>query len=156
MCMSKRVFLTAAAAMLLAPAVLIAQATEARGDLMRQPSIDLPEHLDRVLTDYEQAWQASDAEGLADLFTEDGFVRARSGWIRGREAISDHYGNAGGDLRLRALAYSTNETTGYIVGAYGYGDSAAETDRGVFVLALRRESTGGPWRIAADLDNSVN
>ena len=154
--MSKRMFLTAAAAMLLAPAVLSAQQTQTQGDPVRQPSIELPDELDRVLTDYEQAWKAGDAVGLADLFAEDGFVRAKSGWIRGRQAINDQYGNAGGDLRLRALAFATNETAGYIVGAYGYGDSAAETDRGVFVLALRREGAGEPWRIAVDLDHTVN
>jgi hypothetical protein len=41
---------------------------------------------------------------------------------------------------------------GYIVGAYAYGD-APPPDRGKFVLALRR-ARGGPWLIAADLDQS--
>lgn len=38
---------------------------------------------------------------------------------------------------------------GYIVGAYGYGEGG---ETGKFVLALRREP-GGPWMIAADIDN---
>ena len=151
---AKRMFLAVPAAMLLAPAALSGQETEAGED--RMPSIELPADLSRVLTDYEQAWKAGDEEGLADLFTEDGFVRAKGGWIRGRDAIRDRYARAFGDLRLRALAFSTSETAGYIVGAYGYGDRAAEADMGVFVLALRRESTGEPWRIAADLDHTID
>ena len=37
-------------------------------------SVTLPPELDRVLRDYENAWQAKDAGALARLFTEDGFV----------------------------------------------------------------------------------
>jgi len=115
------------------------------------PSVTLPAELDRVLRDYEQAWQGGDAAGLAALFTTDGFVPARSGWRRGTAAIEDTYAIAGGALQLRALGYATADTVGYIVGAYGYGDPGGP-DRGKFVLALRR-SADGPWRIAADLDN---
>ena len=52
------------------------------------PSITLPPALDRVLRDYEQAWRNHDAEVLAALFTDDGFV-LRSGHppVRGRDAI---------------------------------------------------------------------
>lgn len=38
------------------------------------PSVNLPPALDRVLRDYERAWQARDAAGLAALFTEDGMT----------------------------------------------------------------------------------
>jgi ketosteroid isomerase-like protein len=106
------------------------------------------------LRDYERAWAAGDGDALAALFTPDGFVRAEAGWIRGTAAITARYANAGGDLRLRALAYADGETVGYIVGAYGYGESAAVSDRGSFVLALRR-GPDGRWRIAADLDHSI-
>lgn len=119
----------------------------------RLPSIALPQELERVLGDYERAWKAGDGESLAALFTRDGFVRADAGWIRGTGAIEARYANASGDLRLRALAYGQDGTVGYIVGAYGYGDEAAVSDRGTFVLALRR-GPDGRWLIAADLDNS--
>lgn len=116
------------------------------------PSVALPPELDRVLRDYERAWEAGDASALAGLFTEDGFVPTDPGWVRGHDAIREAYARAGGALRLRALAYAVQDTVGYIVGAYGYGDESPTTDRGKFVLGLRR-SPGGPWRIAADLDN---
>jgi ketosteroid isomerase-like protein len=106
-----------------------------------------------VVRDYERAWRAGDEGALAALFTPDGFVPTRAGWVRGTAAIQTTYANSSGDLRLRALAYAAADTVGYIVGAYGYGDDAPHTDRGKFVLALRRVA-GGPWLIAADLDNS--
>jgi uncharacterized protein (TIGR02246 family) len=112
----------------------------------------LPVGLDRVLRDYEDAWRAGDEEALAALFTPDGFVRAAGGWIRGTRAIEAHHANAAGDLRLRALAYAQDGAVAYIVGAYGYGDEGAVSDRGAFVLALRR-GPDGRWLIAADLDN---
>ena len=133
---------------LLLPAVAAAQ------DAPRAlPSVDLPPTLERVLRDYERAWAAGDAAGLATLFTEDGFVLSNGAEpIRGRDAIRRKYANAGGPLRLRALGYATADTVGYIVGAYRYGD--ATVDGGKFVLALRREP-GGRWLIAADIDNSI-
>jgi uncharacterized protein (TIGR02246 family) len=105
------------------------------------------------LRDYERAWKAGDAPGLAALFTPDGFVPTGRGWVRGRDGIRATYSNAAGGLQLRALAYAVQDTVGYIVGAYGYGDTAAVPDRGKFVLALRR-ARGGPWLIAADIDQS--
>jgi len=118
------------------------------------PSITLPAELDRVLRDYERAWKAGDESALAALFTEDGFVPSGQGWVRGREAIRATYQGSGGGLQLRALAFAVQDTVGYIVGAYGYGDSAPVPDRGKFVLALRRARGGGPWLIAADIDQS--
>ena len=120
----------------------------------RLPSIALPPELERVLRDYERSWAAGDGEALAALFTPDGFVRADAGWIRGTAAIEARYANASGDLRLRAVGYAQEETVGYIVGAYGYGDEANVPDRGTFLLALRR-GPSGRWLIAADLDNSI-
>jgi ketosteroid isomerase-like protein len=117
------------------------------------PSIALPPELDRVLRDYERAWRAGDEASLAALFTPDGFVPTRSGWARGSAAIQATYANAEGGLLLRAHAYATADTVGYIVGAYGYSDAAGAPDAGKFLLALRR-SPQGRWLIAADLDNS--
>ena len=119
----------------------------------RLPSIELPAELDRVLREYEVAWEEGESEALAALFTTDGFVPSGPGWIRGRGPIAAHYDETGGDLRLRAHAYGVADSVGYIVGAYGYGEGATETDRGKFLLALR-QSADGKWLIAADLDNS--
>ena len=121
----------------------------------RTPSITLPTEIDRVLRDYERLWKAGDENGLAELFTTDGFVPGRGGWVRGRAAIKERYQNSQGDLRLRALAYATRDTVGYIIGAFGFGESAATRDAGKFVLALRRPP-GSKWLIAADVDNPNN
>lgn len=116
------------------------------------PSIALPPELDRVLRDYERGWRAGDEKALAALFAEDGFVPTGGGWVRGRDGIRRTYENQQGDLQLRAVAYAVADTVGYIVGAYTYGPESA-TDRGKFVLALRRPP-GGQWLIAADIDQS--
>lgn len=116
------------------------------------PSVTLPPELDRVLRDYERAWQARDAAGLAALFTEDGFVLSNGRPpVRGRAAIREAYATSGGALSLRALAFATEGKTGYIVG--GFGGRPGEPDSGKFVLVLRR-GDDGRWLIAADMDNS--
>ena len=115
------------------------------------PTVVLPPALDRVLRDYERAWRARDAAGLAALFTEDGFVLSGGRPpVRGRDAVRARYEGAGGPLHLRAVAFATSDTVGYIIGTYGA--TPAQIDEGKFVLALRR-ARGGPWRIAADMDN---
>jgi alpha,alpha-trehalase len=114
-------------------------------------SVALPPALDRLLRDYERAWQARDPAALAELFAEEGFVLA-SGRppVRGRSAIRAAYSDGGGPLALRALAYATEGPVGYIIGMYG---ARAGEDTGKFVLALRR-GDDGRWLIAADIDNS--
>ena len=115
------------------------------------PSVTLPVELDRVLRDYERHWSARDPEGLASLFTEDGFVlQPGRAPVRGKAAIAEAYRGSGGPLALRALAYATADTVGYIIGAYAV--QAGDPDIGKFTLTLRR-SPGGSWRIASDMDN---
>lgn len=116
------------------------------------PSFELPEAVERVLRDYERAWRARDAAGLAALFTEDGFVLANGRPpVRGRAAIREAYANAGGPLFLRALAYSADGVTGYIIGSYR--DQENGPDIGKYILALR-QNPDGRWMIAADMDNA--
>lgn len=116
------------------------------------PSVELPKELDRVLRDYERLWQGRDPAGLAKLFTEDGMALSNGRPpARGHAAIAEAYRGAGGELHLRGLAFATADTVGYIIGAFRWGAETA--DMGKFVLALRR-ARGGPWLIAADIDNS--
>jgi ketosteroid isomerase-like protein len=115
------------------------------------PSVALPPALDRVLRDYERAWSARDPRALAVLFTDDGFVLSGGHPpIRGRGAIERHYAGHGGPLSLRALAFATEGTVGWIVG--GYARAPGEPDQGKFTLTLRRTADGG-WLIASDMDN---
>lgn len=115
------------------------------------PTVTLPAELDRVLRDYEKSWRARDPKGLASLFTADGFVLSGGRPpVRGREAIETRYTGQGGPLHLRAIAFATDDTVGYIVGTYG--GTQAEINEGKFILLLRR-APGGRWLIAADMDN---
>lgn len=131
---------------------LHAQTATERPD--RQPSIELPPDLARVLRDYEQYWSGGQEDELAALFVEDGLIVRGGSWIRGRDAIREAYRNASGPLRLRAIEYGTGGDVGFIVGAYGYGEEAPPDDRGMFVLTLRRHSDGR-WLIVSDLDRGA-
>ncbi|MDX2206086.1 MAG: nuclear transport factor 2 family protein [Gemmatimonadales bacterium] len=115
-------------------------------------SVTLPDELDRVLRDYERAWRVGDVPALVALFTDDGFVlQPGRPPVRGHSALAERYaGQGGGLLKLRALAYATADSVGYIIGAYQYGDDPA--DLGKFTLTLRRNSTGR-WLIVSDMDN---
>ena len=127
-------------------------ATPAPPQAPRLESVPLPRDLDRVLRDYEFAWEARDAAARARLFTADGLVLSNGKPpVRGRSAIAMAYADGGGPLSLRAISYSVADSVGYIVGAYA--ERAGEPDIGKFVLALRRQR-GGPWEIAADIDNT--
>ena len=116
------------------------------------PSVTLPPELDRVLRDYERAWEAKDAAALSGLFTDDGFVLSNGRPpVRGTAAIREAYaGSSGGPLSLRAFSYSVDGTVAYIIGAYS--ESPGKPDIGKFILALRK-SGKGKWLIAADIDN---
>jgi ketosteroid isomerase-like protein len=117
------------------------------------PSVALPPELDRVLRDYERAWQAHDADALAALFAEDGFVLSNNRpAVRGLAGIRVAYATSGGGLSLRALSFSVADTVGYIIGMFS--PQAGQPDVGKFILALRRDA-GGPWQIAADMDNGI-
>lgn len=144
--MKNRTAALALAAVLLAPAVGLTQ------EAGMPPSVALPPELARVLSDYEAAWQKKDAEGLAVLFTEDGFVLSQGAPpVRGRDAIRRHYTGKGGALALRALAYQTDGVVGYIIG--GYAMRRGEQDAGKFTLTLRK-GPGNRWLIFSDMDNA--
>jgi len=115
------------------------------------PSITLPAPLARVLIDYEAAWARKDAAALAALFAEDGFVLSSGAPpVRGRAAIQRHYAGQGGPLALRALAYSTQGSIGFIIG--GFARAKGEPDIGKFTLTLVKDARGR-WLIQSDMDN---
>ena len=117
-----------------------------------QPTLELPPELARVLSDYETAWSSRDAAALARLFAEDGFVLpGGSAPVRGRAAIERHYKGSGGPLALRAFAFATEGSAGYILG--GYAGKRGDPDDGKFTLTLRK-GTDGRWLIFSDMDNS--
>jgi ketosteroid isomerase-like protein len=131
--------------------LLLLASIAASDEVKPLPSVQLPPELDRVLRDYETAWRAHDPEALAVIFAEDGFVLSSTKPpVRGRAAIREAYAHAGGPLALRALAFETNGSVAYIIGAFGRTEGGP--DFGKFVLALRR--VGERWLITADIDNS--
>ncbi|HSA56903.1 MAG TPA: DUF4440 domain-containing protein [Gemmatimonadaceae bacterium] len=131
----------------------VMQAGAQAADPLGLAPVTLPPALDRVLRDYEAAWKAGDGKRLAAVFTEDGFALSNGRLpIRGRAAIEAWHTRPGGDLQLRAFAWSTSDSVGYIVGGYTYPGMTGPG--GKFLLALRR-GADGRWLIAADMDNSA-
>jgi len=119
---------------------------------LAQTSVTLPPQLARVLRDYETAWANRDAEALARLFAEDGFVLPNGSMpVRGRAAIAKFYTGHGGPLSLRAIAYAAEGNVGYIIGCYT--GTAGAPDDGKFTLTLQK-GTDGSWLIMSDMDNS--
>lgn len=154
-----KVTLTGAACVFLLPSMAVGSSGTVRvvpgqpalEEQQAMPSVTLPPPLARVLTDYESAWQARDARALAALFADDGFVLGNGvPPVRGRAAIEKHYAGRGGPLTLRALAYSTEGSTGYIIG--GFATRKGDADVGKFTLTLRK-GAGGRWLIVSDMDN---
>jgi ketosteroid isomerase-like protein len=142
-----RLLIVAASVVLVTSVLTFGQAQ----DRVHEPSVELPEDLARVLTDYETAWRRGDEAALAQLFTEDGFVLSpRTPPVRGRGRIKEHYAGDGSTLLLRAIAYATEGSVGYIIGGYRYRDGP---DVGTFTLTLRR-APDGRWLIFSDMDNS--
>ena len=70
--------------------------------------------------------------------------------VRGRAQIERHYTGQGGPLALRALAFATDGSTGFIIG--GFARREGEADIGKFTLTLRKDRNGR-WLIMSDMDN---
>jgi ketosteroid isomerase-like protein len=116
-----------------------------------QPSVTLPPDLARVLTDYEAAWSARDAAALARLFADNRVVVPNAcPPVKGRAAVQQCYTGSGGALSLRAVAFGTDGSLGYIIGAYT--QQKDQPDGGKFTLTLLKEE--GRWLILADMDRS--
>ncbi len=116
-----------------------------------QEGESLPGEMLRVLGDYEDAWRRKDPAQLASLFVDDGFVLP-SGHppVRGRTAIREYYTGKGGPLALRAIAWASSGSVGYIIG--GFARERGSEDEGKFTLTLRRDEYG-KWWIVSDMDN---
>jgi ketosteroid isomerase-like protein len=135
------------------PIAMLAAALTMGPALAQTPaSMPVPADIDRVLRDYEKAWAANDAQGLAGLFLEDGMaLPSGQPAARGRDSIAKAYSGGGGmPTYLRVLDYRQEGDLAYVVG--GYGQAGRNKDFGKFVLVLRR--VGGRWLIAADIENA--
>ena len=146
-----RTVLLAISTMLWTPIFTVGQETPQPTPLPPPPSVKLAPELARVLTDYEVAWRLGDGAALARLFDENGFVLGNGGPpVRGRAAIQRYYKGPGGPLVLRAFAFATEGTVGYIFG--GFSRQEGQPDVGKFTLTLRK-GADGRWLIVSDMDN---
>lgn len=115
------------------------------------PSLGLPPDLERVLRDYETAWQARDGDALSLLFADNQVVMPNAcAPVMGRAAVAACYRGAGGGLSLRAVAFGVDGALGYIIGEYA--EKAGAPAIGRFTLTLRK--SGERWLIVSDMDRS--
>jgi ketosteroid isomerase-like protein len=130
---------------------LVLSSCESSPKTKLQEGESTPADMMRVLSDYEDAWHRKDPAQLASLFVDDGFVLPNGHPpVRGRSAIREYYTGKGGPLALRAIAWSSSGSVGYIIG--GYARERGADDEGKFTLTLSRDSYGR-WRIVSDMDN---
>jgi uncharacterized protein (TIGR02246 family) len=145
----RRVVSTILLALLAVAALAAAGRTAQPPSVPPQPSVTLPPDLARVLTDYEAAWSSRDAAALARLFADDRVVVPNAcPPVKGRAAVQQCYTGSGGGLSLRAVAFGTDGSIGYIIGAYT--QQKGQPDGGKFTLTLLKEE--GRWLILADMD----
>ena len=129
----------------------IAASAQAQESRTSQPGVKLPPELARVLSDYEAAWRAGDGAALSRLFDDDGFVLPNGEpAVRGRAAIQQFYRGPGGLLVLRAFAFASEGSVGFIIG--GFSRQNGQPDVGKFTLTLRK-TADGRWLIVSDMDN---
>lgn len=137
----------------LASALLQLDASAQSTDPLGVEPVTLPPAMDRVLRDYEAAWEAGNGTQLAALFMEDGFALNNGSMpTQGRVKIAQMLTQPGGDLQLRAFAYAMDDSVGYIIGGFRYPTTTGPG--GKFLLALRK-GPDGHWLIAADMDNNA-
>ena len=116
-----------------------------------EPSVALPPPLERVLRDYESAWQRKDAAALAALFAEDGFVLSSGNPpVRGRAAIERHYS---GERRTARAARARLLDRGRDRLHPGRLRAARGRRRRRQVHAHAAARCGGRWWIVSDMDN---
>jgi hypothetical protein len=70
--------------------------------------------------------------------------------VRGRAAIERLCQGVGGPLFLRAVAYKSEGSVGYIIGEFS--NHTGGPDDGKFTLVLQK-GVAGKWLIVSDMDN---
>lgn len=112
----------------------------------------LPADLQRVVTDYANAWEMHDAKSVAALFIDDGRIVMPNACAPGpgRETATRCYAGSGGPLHLRPLDHRIDGDTAYIIGEYALDET--DQPRGRFTLVLVRQ--GDRWFIVSDMDRS--
>lgn len=116
---------------------------------VRLPDVALPPRWTACCATTKQAWRAGDTDRTAAHSRKMGSsLQSNRPPVEGRAAIKAAYEESpgGGPLQLRALAFAAEETSGYIIGAYGYGKGPGDLEK--FTLTLRRVP-GSPWLIVS-------
>lgn len=119
--------------------------------------------LEQIDRRWEQAFNRGDAEGVAALYTDDGFLLAPNSQIaRGRQSIQQQL-QGFIDAGLKNIQFTTVDVgvsgdLAYEVGRYSLdvhpqGAQQAVRDEGKYVIVARRQPDG-TWKLAADIFNT--
>ena len=111
--------------------------------------------LTKLAKQWEAAYNAKDAAGVAALYAEDAAVNPpNQAAVRGRAAIQEWTKGMMGAFTTITLTPTESAISGniaYEAGTYS-GTMASGSDNGKYVVVLKR--VGGKWLIAHDIFNS--
>jgi len=146
----RRSYLMFAAALLFAPAVLMAQ------DYEEKDHMDATEAITAASNAFDAAWTAGDADALGAMYTEDAVLMPPgSDAIAGRAAITEFFGGVGGGwtLDLTTTEVFSVEGAALEVGSYTVTDAdGGHADHGNYMVAWSWSEDG--WQMARDMWNS--
>jgi ketosteroid isomerase-like protein len=111
--------------------------------------------ISRQLAGWQDDWTNDDAGALAGQYADSAHIQLAPGgpMIEGRKAIESTYaallGHVG-SMGLRIRDFDAGENLAFVLGDYRYNDADGRTERGTFVMSLRRAGHDR-WRIHSQL-----
>jgi ketosteroid isomerase-like protein len=157
------IFAAAFSALLVAPAVSAAQVPGGRPGAalsrfktgMARVRAEAMVTISRQLAGWQDDWTNDDAGALASQYTDSAHIQLVPGgpMIEGRKAIESTYrdllGHVG-SMGLHIRDFDGGENLAFVLGDYRYNDADGRTEKGTFVMSLRRVGHDH-WRIHSQL-----
>ncbi|MDP2479030.1 MAG: DUF4440 domain-containing protein [Candidatus Palauibacterales bacterium] len=111
--------------------------------------------ISRQLAQWQDDWTNDDAGALAGQYADSAHIQLVPGgpMIEGKKAIEVTYRDMlarVGSMGLQIRDFDAGENLAFVLGDYRYNDAAGRTERGTFVMSLRRLSHDR-WRIHTQL-----
>lgn len=111
--------------------------------------------ISRQLAGWQDDWTNDDAGALASQYADSAHIQLVPGgpMIEGRKAIESTYrellGHVG-SMGLQIQDFDAGENLAFVLGDYRYNDADGRTEKGTFVMSLRRVGHDR-WRIHSQL-----
>ncbi len=111
--------------------------------------------ISRQLARWQDDWTNDDAGALAGQYADSAHIQLVPGgpMIEGRKAIEATYQDMlaqVGSMSLQIRDFDAGENLAFVLGDYRYDDAGGRTERGTFVMSLRRLNHDR-WRIHSQM-----